>query len=93
MHHQPFMPRGRAAPSFGGHGRRGGLGLFFLAMQVARIGYNNIPPVTLGLMLINIGIFYIPSPFGYFGDNCIGIPQVIFDLDRKFAHISCSSHL
>eukprot|EP00754_Rhynchopus_humris_P004744 Rhum_TRINITY_DN12389_c0_g1::Rhum_TRINITY_DN12389_c0_g1_i1::g.51476::m.51476/K09651/RHBDD1; rhomboid domain-containing protein 1 len=54
MHPGAFFG-GRGRRGVGGRGGRGGLGLLFLAAQVQRMGIENIPSFTLGLLAVNVG--------------------------------------
>lgn len=57
--------------------RRPGLPLFLLAAQLYQVGFNRIPPATLGLIAANVGVFLrlVRLPWGV-SDACVGAVHV-----------------
>jgi hypothetical protein len=55
-----FQPRGR-------RGRGGSLPLLLLATQVLQVGIEHIPPVTLGILAVNVAVFLdLGAPWGIY---------------------------
>lgn len=54
-----YQPRGRRG--------RGSLPLMLLAAQVMQVGIQHIPPVTLGLLALNVAAFLdLFAPWGFY---------------------------
>nr|XP_009861857.1 rhomboid-related protein 4-like isoform X1 [Ciona intestinalis] len=65
-----------------GMGGRGNMGLMLLLIQLCQAGFDNIPPVTLGTIALNVGVFlgfvhkFLNLPFPHPLQVCAGVAQV-----------------
>ncbi|XP_070538487.1 rhomboid-related protein 4-like [Ptychodera flava] len=66
---------------FRGHQRAAGIGLFLLALQVMRVGLDNIPPVTLATLAANTAIFLRILKVPRVRDICISSAAVWYEGD------------
>ena len=79
--------------------QRPGVGSMMLFMQVMQDGVDNIPPVTLGLVLLNCIAFYnppipfLPVDFGWARDACLSGAAVIIGGQWGRVWTSCFFHL
>ena len=74
--------------------RRGGnnAGLILLALQVAQIGFDKIPPVTLIVGAINVLLHYVDTRLSIY-DVCIGAGMVWHRLDMRRLLLASFFHL
>lgn len=74
--------------------RRGGnnAGLILLALQVAQIGFDKIPPVTLIVGAINVLLHYVDTRLSIY-DVCIGAGMVWHRLDLRRLLLASFFHL
>lgn len=77
-----------------GQRRRGGdLGLILLFIEIARVGVDHIPPVTLAALALNVGI-HLFSPFHLnIHDVCVGAVYVVHELQLARLLLSSVYHL
>ena len=66
-----FMPYGGGGRRHHGGGRRGGMGLILLLAQMNRMGFGNIPSVTMGVIIANVYTFLTNSV--RFSDVCLSL--------------------
>ncbi len=66
------------------------MGLFLLLLQVAQIGWDNIPPVTLLVGIVNVLIHYGKLPLGIY-DVCIGAGAVWHKFQSEWSRLILAS--
>ncbi|KAL0973545.1 hypothetical protein UPYG_G00205840 [Umbra pygmaea] len=74
-----------------GHRGRGQLGLIFLATQFFQIGVDNIPPVTLVTLGVNVCLFMVPA--APLLQTCISVEQTCWNGDWRRLFFSPVHHI
>ncbi|XP_018587589.1 rhomboid-related protein 4 isoform X2 [Scleropages formosus] len=71
--------------------RRGHLGLLLLASQVFQVGLDNIPPVTLAVLALNVYLYLVP--LGSSSQACISVEQAYWRGDWRRLLLSPLHHV